>query len=53
MTLIDRLRTVVSSGPEEADGELLREAAPSGPRGVPPMDLEIPERLETATFALG
>lgn len=53
MALIDRLRTAVGAPPDSGVEASLREAASLPARERPPMDLVVPDRLETATFALG
>lgn len=53
MALIDRLRTAVGATPDTDAEKPVREVAALPARERPPMDLVVPDRLETATFALG
>lgn len=57
MSLLDRLRATAGPVAENAggdeEGETERGPAGLGAREVPPLDLEVPERVQTATFSLG
>lgn len=53
MTLIERLRGAVGAAAESADGETAQGTGLMATREPPLMDLEVPDRVETATFALG
>ncbi len=48
-----RLRSTAPSVAEDPRGDTEREPGVIGARGLPLLDLEAPERVQTATFALG
>ncbi|MHB8867391.1 MAG: hypothetical protein ACYC6T_04825 [Thermoleophilia bacterium] len=53
MSLIGRLRNTAASAVEDVRDDHGREPGVIGARELPLLDLEAPERVQTATFALG